>query len=1160
MKIKTLHLDAYGPFTGKVLEFSESPDRLNLIYGPNEAGKSSLLRAIRAFLFGIPARTPDNFLHTYGDLQIRGELTDADGVTHRFMRVKGNQDTLRDFNGSPVPDSQLAQLLGGVEEHLFDQFFGLDSQRLAEGGQALLEGKGELGQALLSVGMGGLNLPRLIQKLQTQSEGLFGPRTPSRPINQLITQHSQLKKQERETALSVHHWQSLEHELRQLEQKRTELTALLQEKSAEAQRLQRLQKAQPLLSQRTELEAQLEALGAVPEISGDFAERHEAASRSLRDNQQALEETTPRLQRLKSEVQNLSPDNTLLGFEETLNHLHQRIGQFRKDDLDKERLRGERKRFLRDARSFLQDLQPGAELEDAQTLRLSNQLREQLRLQAERHEELLRDQQALTQEQSKLRRNLEQAKDKDVETPDDEILSGLRRLIVQAEGQQTEVAGLQRLQTMLTEQQRQAELAFQKLLWWDRSPDELEVLRLPPQASFDQHGKRMQEAEQRGQTADADLQRKYTELRDLEEQLQSATGESDIPTEALLAETRQQRDHLLLQLKHLLFPKTPSDELDLNRLKPLYTQLLHHQQEADQLADRLRREADRVAQYANFQVRQQRLREEQQELAQRLVEAESEVRRRDEAWSGFCREYGLPEKSVAEVAEWTEQAQAWKSLRQEIHKHLREHDQLRQRIAAACQKLADALLRQEQAVPEAPSLELLLTQARTFVDHLETRRQEAHAQKRSEQQARNRLGEIEGELKELRTVHEQWSLEWAEFSVTLPLSASPSVREVHAFQTAHDQLFGKLREAEDHQIRIDGMERDREEFEQEVKQLLDNLQRTFSTPSSYQVIELLHQELQEAKEIRVQLREKTKTLNEVQEQSQSLEDGIRDAQQQLDRLTTEAQCPQEQLEVLTQKVSERDELRSRLKDREDALHAVAGSDSLEDLLESARTVSQDQIPGMLDELKLEMKALEKQRDQVMEELGNQKGELKRNSGQSASLQAAEDLAQTEACLLRESQRYVDLKVAEVALRSELDRLSRQNQSPLLQQASRLFQSMTCASFDGLALQLEGEQPRIVGNRPDGKPVEVFGFSDGVCDQCFLALRLAYLIQKGSSPLPFIADDLLVSFDDQRATAMFGALAEILPHAQLLFFTHHQHLHHLATQALGPERLHFVSLA
>ena len=63
MKFAKLYLKSFGPFTGKWLNFEQAGSDLHLIYGPNEAGKSSLLRAVGALLFGIPERTSDNFLH-----------------------------------------------------------------------------------------------------------------------------------------------------------------------------------------------------------------------------------------------------------------------------------------------------------------------------------------------------------------------------------------------------------------------------------------------------------------------------------------------------------------------------------------------------------------------------------------------------------------------------------------------------------------------------------------------------------------------------------------------------------------------------------------------------------------------------------------------------------------------------------------------------------------------------------------------------------------------------------------------------------------------------------------------------------------------------------------------------------------------------------------
>ena len=70
MRFQRLQIPAFGPFTNLDLRFSDQPGDLHVIYGANEAGKSSLLRAMRDLLFGIHDRSTDNFLHDYRELRI----------------------------------------------------------------------------------------------------------------------------------------------------------------------------------------------------------------------------------------------------------------------------------------------------------------------------------------------------------------------------------------------------------------------------------------------------------------------------------------------------------------------------------------------------------------------------------------------------------------------------------------------------------------------------------------------------------------------------------------------------------------------------------------------------------------------------------------------------------------------------------------------------------------------------------------------------------------------------------------------------------------------------------------------------------------------------------------------------------------------------------
>ncbi|MBI5442904.1 MAG: AAA family ATPase, partial [Deltaproteobacteria bacterium] len=94
MKLLSLDLLAYGPFTAQALDFSTGHPGLVVLHGANETGKSSALRALRALLYGFPSQSQDAaFLHPYPSLRVGATLQHSDGRVLRVLRRKGTKDT-----------------------------------------------------------------------------------------------------------------------------------------------------------------------------------------------------------------------------------------------------------------------------------------------------------------------------------------------------------------------------------------------------------------------------------------------------------------------------------------------------------------------------------------------------------------------------------------------------------------------------------------------------------------------------------------------------------------------------------------------------------------------------------------------------------------------------------------------------------------------------------------------------------------------------------------------------------------------------------------------------------------------------------------------------------------------------------------------------------
>ena len=139
--------------------------------------------------------------------------------------------------------------------------------------------------------------------------------------------------------------------------------------------------------------------------------------------------------------------------------------------------------------------------------------------------------------------------------------------------------------------------------------------------------------------------------------------------------------------------------------------------------------------------------------------------------------------------------------------------------------------------------------------------------------------------------------------------------------------------------------------------------------------------------------------------------------------------------------------------------------------------------------------------------------------------------------------YLKIATASSLLKWAVDRYRDRKQGPLLQRASTIFANLTLGSFGKLRIDYDQDPPALLAYRANGQSVRVSGLSDGTRDQLFLSLRIAALeLQtEQASPIPFVADDLFINFDDKRSEAGLQALYELSAKTQVLFLSHQEHL-------------------
>ncbi|MET0258750.1 MAG: AAA family ATPase, partial [Methylobacterium sp.] len=175
MRLRRLDLTRYGKFTDHAIDFGARvagvPD-LHIVYGPNEAGKSTTLAAFLDLIFGIGGQSPYNFLHPYPTMRIGGVLEFSEGA-RVFARLKKPQNSLLDGNDQPVPETAIRADLGGIDRAAYRTMFSLDDETLEEGGESILASKGDLGELLFSAGAGLADLSRNLLGLRAEADGFY---------------------------------------------------------------------------------------------------------------------------------------------------------------------------------------------------------------------------------------------------------------------------------------------------------------------------------------------------------------------------------------------------------------------------------------------------------------------------------------------------------------------------------------------------------------------------------------------------------------------------------------------------------------------------------------------------------------------------------------------------------------------------------------------------------------------------------------------------------------------------------------------------------------------------------------------------------------------------------------------------------------------------
>src|SRR5271170_2836832 len=328
MRFLSLELEKFGAF--ETLRIAFRPEaRLHVVYGPNEAGKSTALAAVGAMLFGVPERTP--YASRFpGQLRVGAEIVAADGRSLKFWRRKGRKNTLLSGSGSPLPDDALAPFLGGLSQEVFERSFGLDANKLRAGGDEMLQADGDLGASLLAAASGLRGLADLRRSLDDEADGVFAPRAgKDRRFYQALERFNAARGAIREKELRSDAWVKLNKDIEELSHELDRLRAERRAGDIERSRLNRLKRTAPLLTRIRETEAELASFSDLPEFAPGVTQGLQAALDELRVAGEEAERARVDEERLAQDLAKIAVDGAVLSDAAAIEDLFQASGGYK---------------------------------------------------------------------------------------------------------------------------------------------------------------------------------------------------------------------------------------------------------------------------------------------------------------------------------------------------------------------------------------------------------------------------------------------------------------------------------------------------------------------------------------------------------------------------------------------------------------------------------------------------------------------------------------------------------------------------------------------------------------------------------------------------------------------------------------------------------------
>ena len=322
MKVKDIQIDGFGVWTG--LSVDSLPEGMTLFYGPNEAGKTTLMQFLRAMLYGFTDERREKYLPPVhggtpggairvsgpgGGYQIRrhSQLTDSD---------VGGRLSVTGQDGLSQGQHRLSMLLGQIDEPIFTNVFAIGMRELQE--LSTLDDTAAADELYkLSSGLDRVSLVDVLKSLRGGRERLIGrpqvdETTDSSKLASLIAKRERLRDEVQQLTQGGRRWSELASQRRVQRQEIDQLTERMTAWEREARCVEIASNVFAPWTERDEIAEQIEQVQAEVHLPEDAPGQLVQIDAMVEDRRNKLEEVKRKRQAIRDQAEQLPVSRRML--------------------------------------------------------------------------------------------------------------------------------------------------------------------------------------------------------------------------------------------------------------------------------------------------------------------------------------------------------------------------------------------------------------------------------------------------------------------------------------------------------------------------------------------------------------------------------------------------------------------------------------------------------------------------------------------------------------------------------------------------------------------------------------------------------------------------------------------------------------------------------